>query len=94
MAVVIPSGSTIVQTFRKSFSDVPVDEANGRAVSTIEFLEAAESLTTIFGMCLVNFLSRKSLVGSNRHGSDALGSVAFSPVKSDMLGNIKVHLPK
>jgi hypothetical protein len=50
MAVVIPPGGTIVQTFRKSFSDVPIDEANGRAISTTEFLEAAESLTSIFGM--------------------------------------------
>ncbi|KAJ2971611.1 hypothetical protein NQ176_g7604 [Zarea fungicola] len=67
-APVIPPGGTIVQTFKKSFVDVPIDEANGRAVSTSEFLEAAESLTTIF---------------------DALGSVAFSPVKNDMIGNIK-----
>ncbi|KAM3526918.1 hypothetical protein NHJ13051_003189 [Beauveria bassiana] len=67
-APVIPPGGTIVQTFKRSFVDVPIDEANGRAVGTSEFLEAAESLTTIF---------------------DALGSVAFSPVKNDMIGNIK-----
>ncbi|PNY23974.1 Pleckstriny domain-containing family A member 8 [Tolypocladium capitatum] len=64
----IPPGATIVQTFRRSFVDVPVDAAQGNAVATTEFLDAAESLTTIF---------------------DALGSVAFSPVKSDILGNVK-----
>lgn len=52
-APVIPPGGTIVQTFKKSFVDVPIDEANGRAVSTSEFLEAAESLTTIFGKWLL-----------------------------------------
>lgn len=49
MSVVIPPGQTIVQTFRKSFTDVPVDEAKGGAVASTEFLEAAESLVTIFG---------------------------------------------
>ena len=48
-APVIPPGSTIVSTFQRSFVDVPIDEANGNAVRTTEFLEAAESLTTIFG---------------------------------------------
>ncbi|KAI0012452.1 het-c [Xylariaceae sp. FL0662B] len=67
-APVIPPGSTIVSTFKKSFVDVPIDSENDNAISTTEFLEASESLTTIF---------------------DALGSVAFSPVKSDMLGNVK-----
>lgn len=49
MAATIPPGGTIVQTLKRSFVDVPVDSANGDAVSTSEFLEAAESLTTIFG---------------------------------------------
>ncbi|OAQ86619.1 EF-Hand 1, calcium-binding site [Purpureocillium lilacinum] len=65
-APVIPPGGTIVQTFRQSFVDVPVDKEKDNAIATTQFLDAAESLTTIF---------------------DALGSVAFSPVKSDMLGN-------
>ncbi|KAI1383697.1 het-c [Hypoxylon trugodes] len=67
-APVIPPGGTLLQTFKKSFVDVPVDADNDNAISTAEFLDAAESLTTMF---------------------DVLGSVAFSPVKSDMLGNIK-----
>jgi hypothetical protein len=49
-APVIPPGGTIVQTFKQSFVDVPVDAEKGNAVATTEFLEAAESLTTIFGM--------------------------------------------
>ncbi|EXV00979.1 glycolipid transfer protein (GLTP) [Metarhizium robertsii] len=67
-APVIPPGGTIVQTFRRSFVDVPIDADKGNAISTTEFLDAAESLTTMF---------------------DVMGSVAFSPVKSDMLGNVK-----
>ncbi|KAI2614226.1 het-c [Hypoxylon fragiforme] len=63
-----PAGGTLLQTFKKSFVDVPIDNNNDNAISTTEFLEAAESLTTMF---------------------DILGSVAFSPVKSDMLGNVK-----
>ncbi|KAL2267400.1 hypothetical protein VTJ83DRAFT_4677 [Remersonia thermophila] len=64
----IPEGGTILDTFRRSFTTVPVDEAKGNAISTTEFLEAAEALTTMF---------------------DLLGSVAFSPVKKDMMGNIE-----
>ncbi|TLD23990.1 hypothetical protein PspLS_06315 [Pyricularia sp. CBS 133598] len=67
-AVVIPAGGTFVDTLKKSFVDVPIDANNNNAISTTEFLEAAESLTTIF---------------------DLLGSVAFTPVKNDILGNIK-----
>ncbi|OAA44426.1 HET-C2-like protein [Metarhizium rileyi] len=67
-ASVIPPGATIVQTFRRSFVDVPVDPDKDNAIATTEFLDAAESLTTMF---------------------DVMGSVAFSPVKSDMLGNVK-----
>ncbi|KAK2071057.1 hypothetical protein P8C59_005510 [Phyllachora maydis] len=68
MSVVIPPGGTLLDTFRKSFVDVPVDADKNNAISTTEFLEAAESLTTMF---------------------DILGSVAFAPVKNDLLGNIK-----
>jgi len=64
----IPPGGTLLDTFKKSFSDVPIDADKENAISTSEFLDAAESLTTMF---------------------DALGAVAFSPVKNDMLGNIK-----
>lgn len=45
----IPPGGTIVQTFRKSFVDVPIDADKDNAIATTEFLDAAESLTTIFG---------------------------------------------
>ncbi|KAI9710825.1 MAG: hypothetical protein M1828_002023 [Chrysothrix sp. TS-e1954] len=61
-------GKTFFDTIRKSFADVPVDKSNDNAIPTSSFLEAAESLTTLF---------------------DVLGSAAFTPVKSDLTGNIK-----
>ncbi|AEO55548.1 hypothetical protein MYCTH_2142599 [Thermothelomyces thermophilus ATCC 42464] len=67
-AVQIPEGGTILDTFKASFTKVPIDAENGNAISTTEFLDAAESLTTMF---------------------DLLGSVAFSPVKKDMMGNVE-----
>jgi hypothetical protein len=45
-----PDGGTFLDTLKKSFTDVPVDKEKDNAVSTTEFLEAAESLTTLFGM--------------------------------------------
>ncbi|KAF1994501.1 glycolipid transfer protein-like protein HET-C2 [Amniculicola lignicola CBS 123094] len=60
--------ATFFDTLKVSFVDVPVDEGKDFAISTTEFLGAAESLVTLF---------------------DVLGSAAFKPVKSDMLGNIK-----
>jgi len=47
-----PPGGTFLDTLKKSFTDVPVDKEKDNAVSTTEFLEAAESLTTLFGTCL------------------------------------------
>ncbi|KAK4188463.1 glycolipid transfer protein domain-containing protein [Podospora australis] len=64
----IPQGGTYLHTFQRSFTDVPIDESKGNAISTTEFLDAAESLTTMF---------------------DLLGSVAFFPVKKDLLGNVQ-----
>lgn len=49
MAAVIPPGGTLLDTFKKSFVDVPIDAEKDNAISTTEFLEAAESLTTMFG---------------------------------------------
>ncbi|KAL8830383.1 MAG: hypothetical protein Q9191_001460 [Dirinaria sp. TL-2023a] len=63
-----PPGGTWFDTLKKSFINVPIDATNNNAIPTSDFLEAAESLSTLF---------------------DVLGSVAFTPVKSDMLGNIK-----
>ncbi|KAJ6116504.1 hypothetical protein N7512_006229 [Penicillium capsulatum] len=60
--------ATWFDTISKSFADVPIDAANDNAISTAEFLEAAEALVTLF---------------------DVLGSAAFTPVKNDLLGNIK-----
>lgn len=48
-ALDIPVGATIVHTFKQSFVDVPIDAENGNAIATTQFLDAAESLTTMFG---------------------------------------------
>lgn len=45
-----PPGGTFLDTLKKSFTDVPVDKENDNAIATSEFLEAAESLATLFGM--------------------------------------------
>ncbi|KAI9715563.1 MAG: hypothetical protein M1812_005867 [Candelaria pacifica] len=62
------AGGTWFGSLKKSFVDVPVNKDNDNAISTTEFLEASESLATLF---------------------DVLGSVAFTPVKNDILGNVK-----
>lgn len=49
MAAAFPPGGTFFDG-KKSFNDVPVDAAKDNAISTSPFLEAAESLTTLFGM--------------------------------------------
>lgn len=43
----IPAGKTWFTNLQKSFVDVP---HNADGIPTTEFLEAAESLTTLFGM--------------------------------------------
>lgn len=48
-APVIPPGGTIVDTFKQSFADVPINAEKENAISTTEFLDASESLITIFG---------------------------------------------
>jgi hypothetical protein len=45
----IPEGGTYLDTFKGSFTKVPIDAENANAISTTEFLDAAESLTTMFG---------------------------------------------
>jgi hypothetical protein len=45
----IPPSGTWFDTLKRSFVDVPVDEGKDNGISTTEFLEAAESLTTLFG---------------------------------------------
>ncbi|KAF1361495.1 glycolipid transfer protein-like protein HET-C2 [Lizonia empirigonia] len=40
--------ATFFDTVKKSWEDVPVNAAQDNAISTTEFLEAAESLTTLF----------------------------------------------
>jgi hypothetical protein len=47
--IAIPPGGTWLDTIQKSFVDVPVDAAKDNAIATTEFLEASESLATLFG---------------------------------------------
>ena len=51
-----PPGGTFLDTLKKSFSDVPVDMEKNNAIATTEFLEAAESLTTLFGNSYLSFI--------------------------------------
>lgn len=86
-----PPGGTFFDNIKRSFVDVPVNKEKDNAVSTTEFLEAAESLTTLFGTLKYTqypFVFWKTHVWCQ----DVLGSVAFNAVKSDMLGNVKVQI--
>ncbi|QSZ34407.1 hypothetical protein DSL72_005999 [Monilinia vaccinii-corymbosi] len=44
----IPPGGTFIDTLERSFVDVPVNKEKDNAIATTEFLQAAESLTTLF----------------------------------------------
>ncbi|KAF2272031.1 glycolipid transfer protein [Westerdykella ornata] len=48
MATAYPPGGTFFDTLKRSFVDVPVDASKDNVISTTEFLEAAESLITLF----------------------------------------------
>ena len=95
--ITIASGGTILDNFSKSFVDVPV--AENKAVSTTEFLLAAESLTAICGRWrrashttqAVAALSRLCSDPAPSRAADSMGSIAFTPVKSDILGNVTVR---
>ncbi|KAI9705321.1 MAG: hypothetical protein M1820_005151 [Bogoriella megaspora] len=43
-----PNGGTFLDTLTRSFKDVPVDNVNDNAIGATEFLEASDSLTTLF----------------------------------------------
>jgi hypothetical protein len=88
-AIAIPVQGTIIDTFRQSFVDVPVDAERDNAVSTTEFLDAAESLTTIFGTAPILPFRFVGHMLTTRQ-PDVMGSAGLRPVKSDMTGNIKV----
>jgi hypothetical protein len=62
-APAIPPGTTFFDQVKRSYTDVPVDAEHGNAVSTSEFLEASESLTTLFGE--FNMLNLGSLLLEN-----------------------------
>jgi hypothetical protein len=52
-----PAGTTFFDSLKRSFANVPVEAANENAISTTEFLEAAESLTTLFGVYMFEKLA-------------------------------------
>lgn len=43
-----PPGGTYFDTLKKNFTDVPIDSGKDNAIETGPFLEASESLTTLF----------------------------------------------
>lgn len=49
-----PPGGTFFDTLKTTFTSVPIDESKDNAISTTEFLEAAESLVTLFGTTAVS----------------------------------------
>ena len=55
-SVPFPSGGTWFDTLHKTFDDVHVQANNDNGIPTSEFLEAAESLTTLFGKPLPSVL--------------------------------------
>ena len=100
------SQKTFFDTLPKSFSDVPIDAEHDNAIATGPFLEAAESLGTLFGTFFgktiplshsplnhsIGILSLRPLkreLTCFLFPLDVLGSVAFTPVKSDITGNVK-----
>lgn len=50
MASAYPPGGTFFDTVKKSFANVPVEKSQNDAIPTTDFLEASESLTTLFGI--------------------------------------------
>jgi hypothetical protein len=55
-SIQIPPGGTWFDTHKKSFADVPVDSKD-QGIATSEFLEAAESTTTLFGEIMCALMS-------------------------------------
>lgn len=70
-ATAYPPGGTFLDTMKKSFVDVPVDKEHDNAISTEAFLEAAESLTTLFGMWSLLHCSLSAPEGEQRPDSKA-----------------------
>lgn len=56
-----PPGKTFLDNLKRSFTDVPVNKENGNAIATVEFLEASESLTTLFGKLIFGLGTRAQI---------------------------------
>lgn len=66
MAAAYPPGGTFFDTTKRSFTQVPINLSKDNAVSTSEFLEAAEALITLFDVLgSVAFNPVKSDMGGN-----------------------------
>lgn len=73
-----PPGGTFFDTLKKNFNDVPIDESKGNAIATGPFLEASESLTTLFGMCFYHSIKQQPLMTISRR--PRLGRIHTSKV--------------
>ena len=49
LSIMASPGTGFISSLKRSFVDVPVDADRDNAIATTDFLEAAESLTTLFG---------------------------------------------
>jgi hypothetical protein len=91
MAAAYPPGGTFFETVKKSFVDVPVDESKDNAISTTEFLEAAESTTTLFDVLgSVAFKPVKNDMSGNikvRASSHAAGTAVLTQCRKSAKGN-------
>ncbi|KAB8298351.1 hypothetical protein EYC80_002075 [Monilinia laxa] len=99
----IPPGGTFIDTLDKSFVDVPVNKEKDNAIATTEFLQAAESLTTLFDvMGSVAFNPVKNDIGGNikKLRERQLAAPAESETLQDLFGWFAVstspasHSPK
>lgn len=91
MAAAYPPGGTFFDTVKKSFVDVPVDESKDNAISTTEFLEAAESTTILFDVLgSVAFKPVKNDMSGNikvRTGIDAAGTAVLTQGRKSATDN-------
>ncbi|KAK4690607.1 hypothetical protein P7C71_g6221, partial [Lecanoromycetidae sp. Uapishka_2] len=76
---VYPADGTWFDTLHKSFVDVPVNAQNDNAISTSDFLEAAESLTTLFGGLRISVRDRQLASPAD---SETLQSLVVNELKT------------
>lgn len=72
MAAAYPPGGTFFDTLKKNFTDVPVETGKDNAIKTTEFLEAAESLVTLFGASKLFLCLQKKIMQTEAKGCTQL----------------------